>query len=111
MANRTSARNTGVRAEYQRCRTWGHAWEEFIPRNTRPRWGELFTLRCTRCTTERHDTINALGQLGGRRYVYPDDYRLAADETPTRDELRVALAQTLQREVRERVTRRKRKVA
>ena len=31
----------------------------FTPRGATPRWGELFTLRCVRCTTERHDVINA----------------------------------------------------
>lgn len=95
MANRLT-----VRAEYLRCRTWGHAWEEFIPRGMRVRWGELFPLRCVRCGTERFDVINALGQLGQRRYVHPEDYSLAADETPTRDAFRVELAGELARQHR-----------
>jgi hypothetical protein len=96
-----------TRAEYLRCRTWGHAWEEFVPHGTRPHWGELFTLRCVRCATERHDVINAYGALGQRHYVYPHDYQLAADETPTRDEWRVELASVLKREASNRSNGRK----
>lgn len=96
-----------VRAEYVRCRTWGHAWEEFVPRGTRPRWGELFTLRCVRCGTERHDVINALGALGQRRYIYPDDYKLALDETPTRDAFRLELVALLRSETNARVRARR----
>lgn len=104
-----SASKLSTHAEYLRCRTWGHAWEEFIPHGTRPHWGELFTLRCTRCTTERHDTINALGALGQRRYVYPEDYSLAKDETPTRDQFRLELAGVLQRDARARVNGRRKR--
>jgi hypothetical protein len=105
-----------MRAEYLRCRTLGHAWEDFIPHGVRPRWGELQTWRCMRCATERHDVINALGALGHRHYVYPPDYKLAADDTPTRDAFRVELGKTLQRDARARVNGRakarpKRKVA
>jgi hypothetical protein len=79
-------------AEYERCRTWGHAWEDFVPFGKRPQgWGMRFSLRCIRCTTERHDLIDTLGQLSSRQYVYPDDYSLAKDETPTRAELRLDL--------------------
>jgi hypothetical protein len=44
---------------------------------------------------ERFDTINALGQLGARRYNAPEDYALPLDETPTRDTFRVELASVL----------------
>jgi len=95
-----------VAEEYLRCRTWGHAWEEFTPQGTRPRWGELFSLRCVRCGTERFDTINALGALGARRYVYPEGYRIA--DTLTRDTFRLELATVLKREARARVAKRRR---
>jgi hypothetical protein len=89
---------------YLRCRTLGHAWDDFIPHGVRPRWGELQTWRCVRCGTERHDTINALGALGQRRYVYPEGYQLAADEPrPSRDALRIELGRMLQRASRGRV--------
>jgi hypothetical protein len=56
-----------------------------------PGWGERFSLRCVRCTTERHDVIDALGDLSQREYHYPDDYRLAKDETPSRQAMRLDL--------------------
>ena len=102
------ARHSSVHEDYLRCRTWGHAWEEFVPQGQRPRWGELFSLRCTRCATERYDVINNLGALGSRRYVYPDGYQLAASETPTRDAFRVELASMLKRNAHARVAKRKR---
>jgi hypothetical protein len=96
-----------MRAEYLRCRTLGHAWDDFIPHGVRPRWGHLQTWRCVRCGTERHDVINAIGTLGQRHYVYPEGYQLAADERPTRDTCRVELGKVLQREARARINRRK----
>lgn len=87
-----AANRIGLRLEYERCRVFGHAWEDFIPSGKRPAgWGSRFSLRCVRCTTERHDVIDALGDLAERQYVYPDDYKLARDETPTRQSLRLDL--------------------
>lgn len=106
-----ATRNGVVPEDFLRCRTWGHAWEEFTPRGTRPAWGELFTLRCTRCATERFDVINNLGALGSRRYVYPEGYHLSASETPTRDAFRLELAEVLQRKSRARVAKRKTRAA
>lgn len=81
-----------LRLEYEKCRVWGHAWEDFIPHGKRPAgWGSRFSLRCVRCTTERHDVIDSLGDLSAREYVYPDDYKMAKDETPTRQALRLDL--------------------
>lgn len=65
------------------CRTVGHAWDEWTPKD-RPstRGGWPFTLRCTRCTTERWDVIaTRTGELIQRRYLYPDGYRLAQKGT------------------------------
>lgn len=59
-----------------RCRLYGHAWDEFYPIDlARPVAGWRLSLRCTRCTTERHDLIGRTGDLEGRRYAYPEDYR------------------------------------
>ena len=75
-----------------RCRTYGHAWDEFYPDNLGvPLWGWRLSLRCARCTTERHDTIDHIGQVGQRRYIYPEDYSMLRDETPTREQLRVTM--------------------
>jgi hypothetical protein len=72
-----------------RCRIYRHAWDEFYPDDLGvPLYGWRLSLRCTRCTTERHDVIDHIGQLAQRQYIYPDGYRMARDETPTPDELR-----------------------
>jgi len=96
MASRNGKRATGRRAlllvEYEKCRIWGHAWEDFIPSGKRPSdWGARFSLRCERCHTERHDVIDVLGNLSTRHYDYPEDYRMSADETPSREALRLDL--------------------
>ena len=95
------ARRSHVPVEFLRCRTWGHAWEDFVPLNVKVSWGELWPLRCTRCGMERHDTINVHGALGSRRYIQPDGYKLTADETPTREVFRVELSNVLVAEHRE----------
>lgn len=92
-----AASRIALSIEYEKCRVWGHAWEDFIPERRSPGWGSRFSLRCVRCTTERHDVIDSLGDLSQRSYVYPDDYRLAKDETPTRASLRLDLLSDLRR--------------
>lgn len=72
-----------------RCRVYGHAWDEFYPDNLgTPMFGWRLSLRCIRCTAERHDTIDHIGQVGQRRYIYPEGYQMERDETPTRQEMR-----------------------
>jgi hypothetical protein len=98
-----------LRLDYEKCRTWGHAWEEFIPHGKRPPgWGMRFSLRCSRCGCERHDVIDSLGELSTRQYVYPDDYRMSADETPTRQQLRLDLLKQLRSDARERTRQQRR---
>jgi len=63
-----------------------------------------FTLLCTRCGMQRHDTIDSLGELSSRHYDQPDGYKLAADETPTRPQLRLDLIKRMRSE---RTTRRR----
>lgn len=79
--------------QYRLCRMFrSHAWEDFTPRRGSyrpPRWGTTFHFRCTRCPVERHDTIDARGELAARRYVYPEDYQLPAEDVPTVEQLRL----------------------
>jgi len=79
------------RGDYQQaqCRTYGHAWEEFFPADMgTPLYGWRLSLRCTRCSSERHDIIDVLGRVNGRRYIYVEGYQMARDERPDRDTLR-----------------------
>lgn len=59
-----------------RCHSYGHSWDEFVPVDLYPpTYGWRLSLRCLRCTTERHDTIAFnTGKVMGRRYIYPDGY-------------------------------------
>jgi hypothetical protein len=71
------------------CRTYGHAWEEFFPDDMgTPMYGWRLSLRCLRCNSERHDTIDALGRVNGRRYIYEEGYQMSRDERPDRETLR-----------------------
>lgn len=100
------ASRINMRLEYERCRTYGHAWDEFLPLGKRRAgWGSRLSLRCVRCMTERHDTVDALGELSVREYVYPDDYRLGADETPTRAAMRLDLLKRNRAQARDRARR------
>lgn len=64
-----------VDANYIRCRSYGHAWDEFAPVDMYPpTYGWRLSLRCLRCTTERHDNMDFKGKVMGRRYIYPDGY-------------------------------------
>lgn len=61
--------------EFLRCRTYSHAWDQFYPDDLYPPvYGWRLSLRCTRCTTERHDLIDFKGRVMGRRYIYPPGY-------------------------------------
>jgi hypothetical protein len=91
----------GIDKAMLRCRIYGHAWDEFYPDDLGvPLYGWRLSLRCTRCTTERHDVIDHIGQVGQRRYIYAPDYQMHRDELPTRDEMR----QTMMLDVRKKLT-------
>jgi hypothetical protein len=63
--------------DYLVCRTFGHAWEEFVPVGMRkPVTGYRMSLHCHTCGTERHDSIDVNGNVGSRRYYYPEGYKL-----------------------------------
>lgn len=83
---------TGLDQSMLRCRIYGHAWDEFYPDDLgTPLYGWRLSLRCTRCTTERHDVIDSIGQISMRRYIYVEGYRNESDEKPTREDLRLAM--------------------
>ena len=78
--------------QFVRCRTVGHAWQDFVPVGMRrPLFGWRLSLRCTSCATERHDLVNAVGDVLTREYRYPGDYQMRGG-APTRADVRVELA-------------------
>lgn len=78
------------RADYTRCRTYGHAWFE-ADSDWKSDMGTPLTLRCERCMTERREVISRLGHLHSRHYVYPSDYQYQWGTVPTKDDFRLAL--------------------
>jgi hypothetical protein len=88
-----------------RCRTYGHAWDEFTATDMGPPTGGLWrlSLRCVRCTTERHDIIDIHGGVTARRYIYPEGYRdVLGPERMSREEYRMALYNRLSKRRRPR---------
>lgn len=81
------------RVEFIECKTFGHAWDEYNPpaESLPDRTFDRIALRCTRCTTTRHDHFDKSGEMVARRYSYPDGYRTAADDKPSRAALRLML--------------------
>ena len=76
MVVRRTASDTITEVEaFLRCRSYGHAWEEFAPIDLdAPIYGWRLSLRCTRCTMERHDNIDFKGRVMSRRYIPPPGY-------------------------------------
>jgi hypothetical protein len=69
--------STDLDTRFLPCRTYNHAWDEFTPIDLYPPlYGWRLSLRCIRCTTERHDTVAFnTGKVMSRRYIYPDGYQ------------------------------------
>lgn len=62
---------------FLKCRTFGHAWDEFVPVGKRkPEFGFRFSLLCISCGMERHDLLDVNGAVGARQYVRPEGYKL-----------------------------------
>lgn len=57
-------------------------------------WKEIH-LRCVNCQTIRVDSFDVTGRLNGRRYVYPEDYHIASEDMPTRDEIRARFGRVI----------------
>ena len=76
------------------CRTVGHSWDDNPHAEINSMWSWVMALRCTRCTCERFDALNNLGEVVSRSYRYPDGYRITANrqgERTTRVGLRTEL--------------------
>lgn len=88
------ARARANRAPFPHCRVLGHAWDDHMPSNTRvdlDGWDSALVLRCTRCTTTRIDWLDYAGDVGRRRYDYPDGYKEAPELRPSRAAMRLML--------------------
>lgn len=56
------------------CREMGHNWKPWVAHwNSENRYYER-ALRCTRCRTERWQTLSSTGAVLGGHYKYPDGY-------------------------------------
>lgn len=63
--------------KYLQCRVFGHSWDQIPPTlSDRLRlFRHYIVARCTSCGTERHDGINAQGEVGQREYRHPKGYQ------------------------------------
>lgn len=97
-----------IKREFLLCRMLrAHAFEIFHPlKDKNPGWGRTFHFRCTRCGTERYDTIDSMGEISVRRYVHPPGYRLTGEERPETADLRLQFMRQLRAERRLRTKRR-----
>lgn len=86
-----------VGVTYADCRLLGHSWDSYTPLSYEGVFRNVLHLRCERCGTCRHDSFDSYGNLGQRKYDHPDDYRLAVDEKPTREQLRLGTLKTRRR--------------
>jgi hypothetical protein len=74
-----------LRVSQLTCRDYGHAWRPLTARYAEE--GSIVrTQRCTRCRTEREQTLSLSGMVLGGHYAYPEGYlaprgigRLTAD--------------------------------
>ena len=90
--------------DFHDCRTFGHSWDRYFPQNMeRPPFGWRLSLRCTRCTCERHDLISPInGEVMARSYYWPEGYLMDKGvERPSREDLRVEMFRSLRAQLRE----------
>jgi len=91
-------------AQYMRCRTLGHQWDD-IPAEKKGTFGDPLWCRCLRCATVRMDEIGGGGKLIKRKYQYPDGYQRAWTTdagNPSRADFREMLLMQRIREARKR---------
>lgn len=90
---------------FLQCRTYNHAWDRFNPIDLDAPWyGWRLSLRCMRCSTERHDNIAyGTGEVMGRRYIYAEGYQYAGekDERPSKEEFREELFTKLRAQLKD----------
>lgn len=60
---------------YLECRELGHNWRKWVARYDEEHHSYERALRCTRCRTERWETIGLTGSKIGSHYKYPDGYQ------------------------------------
>lgn len=84
---------------FLQCRDFGHSWRPWAVRFDREYNSYERTLRCTRCRSERHESLGLSGAKAGRGYTYPDGYQAPPGTghlvLADRDELRIASIQRL----------------
>ena len=75
----------------RKCRLRGHHMDEYNPREDYELggWAGVLHWRCSTCGTERHDYVDENGEVGRRRYVWPDGYKVAMQDMPVKPELRL----------------------
>lgn len=82
----------GISDDFVLCRL-AHSWEEYNDNELGPpAFGWRFSIRCVRCGAQRHDLIDSLGRLAGRRYIHPEGYRDAGIKGMKLDAFRRELA-------------------
>ena len=96
-------KTSDLMAQYMRCRTLGHQWDD-IPAEKAGAFGDPLWCRCLRCATVRIDEIGGGGKLIKRKYNYPDGYQRAWTSTdgitPSRSDFREMLLMQRIREAR-----------
>lgn len=70
---------TQLGAAFDECHAYGHSWYD-VDADKPPAFGYYIWVRCERCTTIRMDTVNHVGELLARSYVYPDGYKESGRE-------------------------------
>jgi hypothetical protein len=65
---------SGLTISYLLCRDLGHNWRPFGAQYNPDGYYER-VLRCTRCRTERWETLSVSGAKVGGQYKYPEGYQ------------------------------------
>jgi hypothetical protein len=68
----------GLSISHLQCRELGHNWRPWVARRDPEHNAYERALRCTRCRTERWETIGLTGVKLGAHYKYPDNYTAPA---------------------------------
>jgi hypothetical protein len=64
----------GLSISHLHCRELGHNWRPWVARYDEEHSSYERALRCTRCRTERWESIGLSGTKLGSHYKYPDGY-------------------------------------
>lgn len=64
----------GLSISHLHCRELGHNWRPWVARWDGEHNAYERALRCTRCKTQRWETIGSTGAKLGAHYKYPDGY-------------------------------------